>query len=81
MDDDERQLREFLRTQPRGGLKVTYWLREGKAREQWLKDAGVEADPQLPVHLIIDPHGRVRCLVNGAVEDGDYDQVVGLLRR
>jgi len=80
LDDDERQLREFLRTQPSGGLRATYWLREGKEREQWLEDAGIAADPELPVHLLIDGKGRVRCVVNGAVEDGDYDQLVGLLR-
>ena len=80
LDDDERQLREFLRTQPRGGLKASYWLREGKEREQWLKEAGMEADPELPVHLLIDTRGRVRCVVNGAIEDRDYDQLVGLLR-
>ena len=32
LDDDERQLENFLASQPQNGLRSTYWLHEGKER-------------------------------------------------
>jgi hypothetical protein len=29
--------------------------------------------------LLVDPKGKVRCRVQGAVEDGDYERVIELL--
>jgi thiol-disulfide isomerase/thioredoxin len=71
LDDDERQLTAFLGSKPGSGLRRTYWLKEGKEREEWLKAAGLEADPELPFHLLFDPKGKLRCVVKGAVEDSD----------
>src|SRR5690606_32668054 len=48
LDDDERQLRGFLES---GALDSTYWLREGREREEWMSDAGLGIDPELPIHL------------------------------
>jgi thiol-disulfide isomerase/thioredoxin len=79
VDDDERQLRKFLVEQPAGGLRSTYWLQEGKEREEWLSAAGVSPDPDLPVHLLVDGRGRIRCRVQGAVEDSDYPDLVQLI--
>jgi len=71
LDDDERQLNGFLSAQPPSGLHRSYWLKEGKERDEWLKGAGIEADPDLPFHLLFDPKGKLRCVVKGALEDGD----------
>jgi len=71
LDDDERQLSGFLSAQPPSGLRRTYWLKEGKEREEWLKAAGLENDPDLPFHLLFDPKGKLRCVVKGALEDAD----------
>ncbi len=71
LDDDERQLTAFLGAQSPSGLRRTYWLKEGKEREDWLKAAGLETDPALPFHLLFDPKGKLRCVVKGALEDGD----------
>jgi len=71
LDDDERQLSGFLSAQPPSGLRRSYWLKEGKERDEWLKGAGIEADPDLPFHLLFDPKGKLRCVVKGALEDGD----------
>jgi thiol-disulfide isomerase/thioredoxin len=81
LDDDARQLREFLAAQPAGGLRATYWLQDGKERERWLRGVGMNPDPQLPAHLIVDPQGQVRCIVGGAVEDADYGSLASLLVR
>ena len=79
LDDDERQLEKFLADQPGGGLRSTYWLREGQEREEWLLGAGVDPDPDLPMHLLVDSKGKVRCKVRGAVEDSDYAGLTALL--
>ena len=71
LDDDERQLTGFLGGQPPSGLRRSFWLKEGKEREEWLKAAGLENDPALPFHLLFDPKGKLRCVVKGALEDSD----------
>ncbi len=80
LDDDQRQLEQFLADQPKGGLRSTHWLKDPDDREKWLDEVGVGADPELPAHLILDPKGKLRCIIKGAVEDGDYEQVAQLLK-
>jgi thiol-disulfide isomerase/thioredoxin len=71
LDDDERQLRAFLDEQPDRGLKSTYWLPDGATRQAWLKALNLDAEPELPLQLLIDPSGKLRCRVQGAVEPQD----------
>jgi len=79
LDDDERQLEEFLAAQPEAGVRSTFWLREGHERDEWLASAGIGRDPSLPVQLLVDPKGKVRCTVNGAVMDGDYAEIAAIV--
>jgi len=79
LDDDERQLHDFLDSQPSAGLRASYWLREGNEREDWLKSAAQNPDAPLPFHLLVDPKGKIRCAIQGAVEDGDYAEVVAIV--
>ncbi len=79
LDDDERQLSDFLDGQPTAGLHQSYWLKEGSEREDWLKAAGETPDAPLPFHLLVDPKGKIRCAIQGAVEDGDYAEISGIV--
>jgi thiol-disulfide isomerase/thioredoxin len=79
LDDDGRQLRQFLAKQPADGLKQSYWIKEGDAREKWFGALELDADPELPTHILLDPKGFVRCVVNGAVEDSDFSTVKGIV--
>ncbi len=79
LDDDERQLTGFLATQPASGLRRSWWLKEGKEREEWLKGAALEADPELPFHLLFDAKGKLRCVVKGALEDSDLSSLRSLV--
>jgi len=79
LDDDERQLHDFLDGQPSAGLHASYWLKEGNEREDWLKSAGQNPDAPLPFHLLIDPKGKIRCAIQGAVEDADYAEISGIV--
>jgi thiol-disulfide isomerase/thioredoxin len=80
LDDDERQLDAFLEQQPPGGLRSTLWLRDGHARTAWMTSLRMTSAPELPEHALIDPAGRVRCFIEGAVEDGDYAEIAALVR-
>jgi len=79
LDDDERQLEQFIGAQGEDGVRATYWLREGHERDEWLVGAGLSRDPQLPIHMLIDPRGKVRCTVNGAVEDQDFAEIASIV--
>ncbi len=78
IDDDERQLRNFLSSSS-APLQASFWLPEGAPREQWLKAVGVEADPELPMQLLFDPKGKLRCMIQGAVEPSDLARVTELV--
>jgi hypothetical protein len=79
LDDDERQLEQFLATQPDTGVRATFWLREGHERDEWLAAAGVGKDPSLPVQLLVDPKGKIRCTVSGAVAEQDYAEIAAIV--
>jgi thiol-disulfide isomerase/thioredoxin len=79
LDDDERQLEQFLAAQPDTGVRATFWLREGHERDEWLAAAGVGKDPSLPVQLLVDPKGKIRCAVSGAVAEQDYAEIAAIV--
>jgi len=79
LDDDERQLSTFLEGQPDAGLRASYWLKEGNEREDWLKAAGQSPDAALPFHVLVDPKGKIRCAISGAIEDGDYAEISAIV--
>lgn len=81
LDDDERQMTKFLEAQPAGGLRATYWAPEGKPRAAFLSELRLRADPQLPMQILVDPQGVVRCVIDGAVDDGDFTQVQTFLKK
>jgi thiol-disulfide isomerase/thioredoxin len=80
IDDDSRQLETFLGAQPPAGLHGTYWLQDGQQRLGWLKQAGMDGEPELPAHVLVDPAGKVRCKQQGAIEDVDFDEVLKIIR-
>lgn len=81
LDDDERQARKFLEAQPAAGLRASWWLQEGKGRAAWLEGVRLKESAQLPVHILLDPQGAVRCVIDGAIDESDYAQVQALVSR
>jgi thiol-disulfide isomerase/thioredoxin len=47
---------------------------------RWIASLGVSG-ATLPVHVLVDPAGRVRCVRVSALEDPDYPALVALLSR
>jgi thiol-disulfide isomerase/thioredoxin len=71
IDDDEREMDRFLSSQPEKGVRASYWLREAD-REKWFESIGMDDTPQLPVHALVNPQGKLGCVIQGAVETGDF---------
>jgi hypothetical protein len=80
LDDDERQLREFMAKQPAHGLTSSYWLPDGAARQAWLQALDLTTEPELPLQLLIDPKGAIRCRVEGAIEAQDLAVLERIVR-
>lgn len=81
LDDDERQAKKFLDVQPKDGLRASFLLAEGKPRATFLKELGLKDPPELPVHVLVDPDGAVRCVIQGAIEASDYAQVTKIVAK
>ncbi len=81
LDDDARQLQDFLERQPQDGVRTSLWLPEGPGRTSLLGSLRIASDPGLPEQALIDPNGRVRCFVQGAVDDGDYAEIAEIVAR
>ena len=79
LDDDERQLERFLSAQPTAGVRASYWLEEGGSRASFLSSLGLKDTPELPVQALVSPNGQLACLVQGAVEDRDYDALAAFV--
>ena len=79
LDDDERQLSRFLESQPEAGVRASYWLPEGGGRDAWVSALGVKDAGNLPVHALIAPSGQLACLIQGAVEDADYQAIADIV--
>jgi thiol-disulfide isomerase/thioredoxin len=81
IDDDQRQLGAFLEAQPADGLRSSLWLPDGPVRASWLGSLRMKSAPELPEQALVDPQGKVRCFIEGTVEDGDYAEISALVAR
>lgn len=79
IDDDERQAMRFLQSQP--AVKESFRLPEGQVRTKWLESVGLPEAPELPVHLLFDPKGALRCVVTGAIGEADFARVKSIVSR
>lgn len=75
LDDDERQLQQFLERATGDLPRASLWMPGGAERVRWLKAAGLRDNPGLPVQILLRPGGALGCIIQGAVEPGDYDAV------
>ena len=50
-----------------------------EALRTWLGGFGLDEGAPLPIHLFIDPAGKVRCARTAAIGDDDYESVKALL--
>jgi thiol-disulfide isomerase/thioredoxin len=81
LDDDERLLKRFLDAQAGSGVRGALWLPPGKPREGWLSTFALKDPPELPAHVLVDPAGKVRCVLGGAIDDADFPRIAAIVRR
>ena len=58
-----------------GSLRVT----DPTQLEAWLGSIGLDKGAPLPIHVFIDPAGKVRCARTGALRESDFSLVKQLL--
>lgn len=80
LDDDERQLSGELATQTDPAARKSLWLPDGPLRAAVLGPLKMKSAAALPMHALVDPDGKIRCFVDGAVEDRDFDEVARLVK-
>jgi len=78
LDDDERQLERYLKSASLAGKVV--WAYETTSRERFLLAAGLPESPTLPVQLILDPLGRLRCVRVGSIGPKELDEATTLFK-
>jgi thiol-disulfide isomerase/thioredoxin len=81
IDDDDREMARFMKTQPSSGVRASYWLEEGETRESWFSTIGYDDVPSLPIHVLVEPGGKLACIVEGAVDEADWPGVQAFVRR
>lgn len=78
VDEDEEKLRERVRA----GLpaKMT-WVDGPESLAAYLGEAGLDPDSMLPVQMLVDPKGNLRCIRIGSVTEKDWGTVRRLVGR
>ena len=77
IDDDEEALTSWLGKHPMPG--VVRWLESPGDLGPVLTSFGLEASSPIPVHVVVDPEGQVRCARVGSVHEEDYGAVKAML--
>ena len=55
------------------------WLKSPQELQAFLEAVGVPKDSPIPVHVLVDPAGMVRCVRVGSVHDQDFGSVKAVL--
>ncbi|HOU53370.1 MAG TPA: thioredoxin family protein [Myxococcota bacterium] len=75
LDDDERQLRKYLESEDGRNLAgEVLWVKEESVRGPFYAALGVQNPPTLPVQVLLDPKGRMRCLRVGSITPAELDR-------
>jgi len=77
VDENPDAVQAFRRDHPT--VPETARMSDPTAVSEWLESLGMEGGASLPVHILVDPQGRARCLRAGAISDEDYGAVAQLV--
>lgn len=80
IDDDPRLAVRFLTAQPKEGVRKSHHLGEIGTRAEWFETLGASTST-LPVQILLDPDGGVRCVEGGAIDAADLPAVQALITR
>jgi thiol-disulfide isomerase/thioredoxin len=74
LDDDERQLRRYLDEQGGALAGEFLWLDDDDVRAAFFGAVDLPNPPTLPVQLVLDPQGRLRCVRVGSISRAELDE-------
>lgn len=74
VDDDERQLSRFMGSRGTRLGGEFLWVQEEAPRKVFYQSLGLDDTPTLPVHVLLDPRGRLRCVRVGSVTSADLHE-------
>jgi thiol-disulfide isomerase/thioredoxin len=77
VDSEAEAMTSFQSTH--ADAKGSLRLRDMSALEGFLTSVGLDAGATLPVHLFIDPAGKVRCARTGAIKESDLAAIKKLI--
>jgi thiol-disulfide isomerase/thioredoxin len=60
-----------------GGLQI----KDANALPAWLTSVGLDENTALPIHFFVDETNTIRCVRMGAVNEGSYETVKGIVRQ
>lgn len=81
VDDDERLAVRFLNAQPKDGVRASRHAAKLEDRKKWLESAGLDSIEVLPIHVLVDKKGLIRCVIKGAVDAADFPRIEALVKR
>lgn len=76
VDEDGEALRKALEKPLPGQVR---WMRSFEDLAPFLENVGIGRDAALPIHLLVDANGLLRCVRVGAVHDEDYGAIKAIL--
>lgn len=74
--DAQAALKGFSQKKLPGAIR---WVRSAEDHQALLGRLGVEKDAPIPLHLLVDPKGMVRCVRVGAIHEQDFGAVKALV--
>ena len=79
VDEDTAKLTAFTRTHPE--VQGSLHMADGANAADWIEGLGLEdVAPVLPLHVLLDPQGRIRCVRSGALSPEHRDAIKALVR-
>lgn len=77
VDEDRAALSAFVRSHPevQGGLH----MQDGAQATAWMQQLGLDINPVLPLHILVDPQGRTRCVRSGALDHSHMSAIAAVV--
>ena len=80
LDEDAAELAKFLAAHPEVAPAPSLRVSSPSEFNSWAKDYKIDASTPIPLHVLVAPDGRVRCIRNGSLNESDYATVAARLR-
>ena len=77
VDESDEVIADYRKQHPSTPPSVR--LADPDAQGKWFAQLGLDAGAPIPVHVLVDPQGRVRCVRAGGVREQDLDAIQAVL--